>query len=251
MTPASILAKNAELDGLWPLSGRSLAALAAWCDVELTYIPNAVEGSTRCRSETAVVLEHGDTIGGKPLRDQFAALDHNGALHYARTLAGRAEPLREMGVRELHRLVTLRVVADEAGQYTRHRRHTTGSPVALPSPAETIPPMDDLGGWLATPPHNPETAFAAYERLVRIHPFSDGNGRSARLLMNLMLLKAGYPPAIIGPEDRVCYIDILQSLQLADNQGPYREFMADRLDPSLEHHLAMLARGLDHPAPQS
>ena len=252
MSP-SIIAKKAELDRLRPLSGRSLAALAAWYDVELTYSSNAIEGSTLTRSETAVVLEHGITIGGKPLKDHLAALDHNDALRYVRALAERAEKLRETDIRELHRLVTLRADPHEAGQYSNHQRQIVGSAVVLPSPAEIVPLMGDFGRWLALAALTPDTAFIAHERLVTIHPLSDGNGRNARLLMNLVLLKAGYPPAVIGPEHRVGYIEGLQALQLAGDPAPYHQFMAGRLEASLDHHLAMLARGLDHAAsaPQS
>lgn len=97
----------------------------------------------------------------------------------------------------------------------------------------------------------PDVAFTAHERLVTIHPFSDGNGRSARLLMNLVLFKAGYPPVVIGPEHRVDYIDGLQALQLAGNPAPYDEFMAALLEASLDHHLGTLTRGLDQPAAAS
>ncbi len=248
MTPASILAKKAQLDRLRPLSGRSLAALAAWYDVELTYTSNAIEGSTLTRSETAIVLEHGITVGGKPLKDHLAALDHNDALHYIRTLANRTEPLRERDVREVHRLATLRADPREAGQYSTHQRQIVGSPLKLPSPAEIVPLMGDFGRWLAVAVATPDTAFTAHERLVTLHPFSDGNGRSARLLMKLVLLRAGYPPLVIGPEHRAEYIDALQSSQLAANPVPYGQFMSERLEASLDHHIAMLTRGLDQTA---
>ncbi len=248
MIPDSILARKLELDRLRPLSAGSLAALAAWYDVELTYSSNAIEGSTLTRSETAIVLLHGITVGGKPLRDHLAALDHNDALHHVRALAGRAEPLREGDVRETHRLVTLRADPREAGQYSRHQRQTVGSPLLLPSPAEIVPLMGDFGRWLAGAAASPEAAFAAHERLVTIHPFSDGNGRTARLLMNLVLLRAGYPPVVIGPEHRIEYIDALQAWQLAGDRSPYGRFMSARLEASLDHHLAMLTRGLDQAA---
>jgi Fic family protein len=81
--------------------------------------------------------------------------------------------------------------------------------------------------------------------LVTIHPFSDGNGRTARLLMNLVLLKGGYSPVVIGPEHRAAYIDSLQALQLGRDPAFYRDFMTERLEAGLDHTLAMLNRGLD------
>jgi Fic family protein len=100
--------------------------------------------------------------------------------------------------------------------------------------------MGEFVAWLAAAPAGPETAFAAHARLVAIHPFSDGNGRSARLLMNLLLMQAGYPPLVIAPEQRAAYIDALQALQLREDALPHCAFMTERLAASLDHHLAML-----------
>ena len=240
-----IARKKAELDRLRPLSGKSLAALSSWYDVELTYTSNAIEGNTLTRSETAIVLEKGLTIGGKPLKDHLEAIGHKDALDYVRALAARDEPVREGDVRAIHRLVMRRVDPDEAGRYSGHQRQILGSTLVLPSPAEIPALMGDLGQWLAKAPPTPETAFTAHEGLVTIHPFSDGNGRTARLLMNLVLLKGGYPPVVIGPEHRAAHIDSLQALQLGRDPALYRDFMTERLEAGLDHTLAMLNRGLD------
>jgi Fic family protein len=229
-----------RLDRLRPLSAQSLAALAAWYDVELTYSSNAIEGNTLSRSETAIVLEKGITIGGKPLKDHLEALGHRDALHLVRALASAGERVREIDIREIHRLIQTRVDSEEAGRYSRHQRMIAGSPLVLPTPAEIPALMGDFVAWLAAAPVGYETAFEAHARLVAIHPFSDGNGRTARLVMNLVLMRAGYPPVVIGPEHRVAYIDALQALQLRNDPNPYQRFMAERLEASLDHHLAML-----------
>lgn len=235
--------KKARLDRLRPLSPKSLDALATWYDVELTYTSNAIEGNTLSRSETAIVLEKGITIGGKPLKHHLEALGHRDALGFARTLATAGEKVRETDIREIHRLIISRIDPEEAGRYSTHQRAIAGSALVLPSPAEIPPLMGDFAAWLATAPAGPETAFEAHARLVAIHPFSDGNGCTARLLMNLLLMQAGYPPVVIGPENRVAYIDALQGLQLKGDPEPYRRFMVERLEASLDHHLQMLERG--------
>jgi Fic family protein len=234
--------RKERLDRLRPLSPQSLDALAAWYDVELTYSSNAIEGNTLTRSETAIVLEKGITIGGKPLKDHLEAIGHRDALHFVRALAAAGESVREIDIREIHRLILARIDPEESGRYSRQQRFIAGSPLALPSPAEIPALMGDFAAWLATAPAGPDTAFAVHGRLVAIHPFSDGNGRTARLLMNLMLLQAGYPPIVIGPEHRLAYIEALQALQLENNPQPYQRFMAERLEASLDHHLAMLER---------
>ena len=239
-----IAEKKAELDRLRTLSRKTLAALAAWYDVELTYTSNAIEGNTLTRNETAIVLEKGITIGGKPFKDHLEALGHKDALDYVRALADRAETLREIVVREIHRLVTARVDRDEAGRYSQHQHMIAGSPMMLPSPAEIPALMGDFARWLASAEPSLEAAFAAHARLVVIHPFGDGNGRTARLLMDLILLKGGYPPVVIGPEHRPAYIDSLQALQVVRDERPYEAFMCDRLEASLDHHLEVLRRGL-------
>ena len=201
--------QKAALDALRPLPAGTLRALDHWYDVELTYTSNALEGNTLTRGETAIVLEKGITVSGKPLKDHLEATGHQSALDYMRALAGTAEPVREMDVRNLHRLVMQALSPDEAGRYSDHGRTISGSPLLLPSPAELPALMGDFGQWLLrTDPKadpGPEAAFDAHERLVTIHPFSDGNGRTARLLMNLLLLKAGYPPLVLLPETRPAY----------------------------------------------
>jgi Fic family protein len=240
-----------ELDRLRPLSPQTLAALAAWYDVELTYSSNAIEGNTLTRSETALVLEKGITIGGKPLKDHLEAIGHRDALHFVRTLAAAGEPVREVDIREIHRLVTARVDPEEAGRYSTHQRMFAGSPLVLPMPAEIPALMGKFAAWLAAAPARPETAFEAHARLIAIHPFSDGNGRTARLLMNLLLIQTGYPPLVVAPERRAAYIDALQALQLRADPAPYRDFMTERLSASLDHHLAMLRRASTLPIQNS
>ncbi len=106
--------------------------------------------------------------------------------------------------------------------------------------------MSDFGHWLAATEPAPESAFEAHLRLVSIHPFSDGNGRTARLLMNLLLLKAGYPPVIIGPEDRTQYIESLEAAQAGGGRELYEEFMYGRLEASLDKHLEFVGRTPPH-----
>lgn len=240
-----IAARKAELDQLRPAAAKSLAALSSWYDVELTYTSNAIEGNTLTRMETALVLERGVeglTISGKPLKDHLEAVGHHDALGYVRTLAGTAEPVREVDVRAIHRLVMERLEPAEAGKYSDHERFIKGSSVILPSPGEIGPLMSDFGQWLLRTPASPECAFEAHARLVTIHPFSDGNGRTARLLMNLLLMKDGYPPVVIGPEHRLSYLDSLQKLQTESDAGPYTEFLYSRLAASLDYHLTVLKR---------
>jgi len=241
MSPTGdIAALKARLDSLRPLSAGGLAALEAWYDVELTYTSNAIEGNTLTRSETAVVVEKGLTVAGKPLADHLEALDHRDALAYVRGLAASGEVLRENDVREIHRLVLMRSAPTEAGRYSGHQRAVAGSRVRFPAPALIAPAMADLASWLASSEATPETAFEAHYRLVTIHPFADGNGRTARLLMNLLLIRAGYPPVVIGPEQRVANLDVLEARQLGGPAAPYEHFLRERLRAALADYVDRL-----------
>ena len=241
--PETITAKRAELDTLRPLSARSRAELDHWYDIELTYTSNALEGNTLTRSETAIVLEKGITVSGKQLKDHLEAIGHRDALVYVRELAGVQQPIRELDVRNIHKLVLQKVDAEEAGRYSSHQRFISGSSLALPSPAEIPSRMGDFARWLEAVPAGPEAAFDAHEALVTIHPFSDGNGRAARLLMNLLLLRSGFPPVVLRPEERPAYHDSLEAVQLRGDRNSYYLFLYGRLEASLDHYLQIIKRG--------
>src|SRR5215470_16972024 len=114
--------KKMELDRLRPLSGGALAQLQQFFDVELTYTSNAIEGNTLTLRETAEVIEHGITVGGKTLRDHLEAIDHYDAVQWMRELAGQTAPIGEGVVCELHRRIVLRSQPQIAGIYSRHPR---------------------------------------------------------------------------------------------------------------------------------
>ena len=244
--------RKAALDALRPLSTETTAALDRWYDVELTYTSNALEGNTLTRSETAIVLEKGITVSGKPLKDHLEATGHRDALGCMRELANGPDPVRETDIRNLHRLVLAQVAPAEAGKYSSHERTITGSAAVLPSPTEIPPLMAELVAWLAGAGHVPETAFDAHERLVAIHPFSDGNGRTARLLMNLLLLRQGYPPLVILPEQRRAYHDRLEAVRVEDDRAGYHDFLYECLLASLERMLRVIhAPGFETRGPAS
>jgi Fic family protein len=238
----SIAAQKKRLDELRPLSPKALANLEHYYDIELTYTSNAIEGNTLSPVETTLVIEQGITVGGKPLKDHLEALDHYDAIRYVRELARQETPLTESDVRNLHKLVMQRSVPNIAGQYAdlpRYVRTETGR-YSFPSPAEVPALMGDFAAWIATAPNTPDTAFTAHRRLVDIHPFNDGNGRTARLLMNLVLIRGGYPPVAVRPEDRLEYIRSLQQQQAGQGAESFNALLYRRLDATLGEYLSAL-----------
>ena len=238
----TIAAKKERLDRLRPLSREALSNLEHYYDVEITYASNAIEGNTLSAVETTLVIEKGITISGKPLKDHLEALDHYDAMRYVRALARETGVLTESDIRNLHRLVMLRSRPDIAGEYAnlpRYVRTETGQH-DFPSPAEVRALMGDPAGWLRSAAIAPETAFTAHRRLVDIHPFNDGNGRTARLVMNLILIRAGYPPVAVRPEDRLAYIRALQQSQAGQGSEAFDALLYERLDATLDEWLRAL-----------
>ena len=145
-------------------------------------------------------------------------------------------------MRNLHRLVVQRSRPDIAGRYAglpRFVRTETGR-YSFPSPAEIPALMGDFAHWLGAAPATPQTAFTAHRRLVDIHPFNDGNGRTARLLMNLVLIRGGYPPIAVRPEDRAAYIRALQQAQAEQGSESLDQLLYERLDATLGEYLSAL-----------
>jgi len=196
-------------------SPEALARLEHHYDIELTYTSNAIEGNTLSAVETTLIIEKGIAVGGKPLSDRLEALDHYDAIRYVRELDGMKRPSPKVTFaiftawsckgpprRLLVSTRFLRVrVPTETGRHT------------FPSPPEIPALMNDFARWLVSAGNAPDVAFAAHMRLVDIHPFNDGNGRTARLLMNLILIRSGYPPIAVRPEDRPEYIRALHQEQ--------------------------------------
>lgn len=238
----SIATKKKHLDELRPLPPKALADLEHYYDIELTYTSNAIEGNTLSAVETALVIEKGITVGGKPLKDHLEALDHYDAIRCVRELALQERPIVESDVRNLHKLVMQRSAPEIAGQYADLPRfvRTEAGRYAFPSPAQVPALMGDFAGWIALARNTPETAFDAHRRLVDIHPFNDGNGRTARLLMNLVLIRGGYPPVAVRPQDRLEYIHSLQEEQAGGGAGRFNTLLYGRLDETLSEYLNAL-----------
>ena len=243
---ASIQTKKAALDQQRPLAEAALRQLQKYFDVELTYTSNAIEGNTLTHRETAEVIEHGITVGGKALKDHLEALDHYEAVLWMRQLAGQSARIGEDTVCELHRRIVARSEPQIAGVYSPHRR-VAGSPMVFPNPVKVPELMQAFGRELESSLATPDTAFDAHFRLTAIHPFSDGNGRTARLLMNLLLIRGGYPPVAVRPEDRKPYLETLEHGSLTQDLRPFQAFMHARLDATLGEYLSAVQEALPEP----
>jgi cell filamentation protein, protein adenylyltransferase len=155
-------------------------------------------------------------------------------------VAAAATRIGESTICELHRRIVARSQPEIAGIYSQLPRRVVGSPVIFPNAAKIPQLMEEFGAWLTAAPFSPTAAFEAHFRLTAIHPFGDGNGRTARLLMNLLLIRGGYPPIAVRPEDRKRYLDALERGSLAEDLMPFQTFMHERLDATLAEYLSAL-----------
>ncbi len=208
--------------------------------IEITYTSNALEGNTLSAGETALVIEHGITIGGKPLKDHLEAIDHSQALNWVFELSKHTQvSISQIDIRNLHKLVMAQSKPDISGRYADRARftNTDEGEYLFPSPVEITPLMDDFALWLQAAPNVPDTAFEAHRRLVAIHPFNDGNGRTARLLMNLILLRAGYRAIAIRPSDRAAYIAALENGHSTKNYNKLNMLLYKILERTLDLYI--------------
>jgi Fic family protein len=230
-----------QLDNVRPLDMRALDDLNRHYDIHITYTSNALEGSALTHGETATVIEKGITVGGKTLKDHLAVVDHYDAMKWMRGVASSNAMLSEMIIRELHRRIVMRSDPTIGGQYADVPRRAIGSQTIYPNPGKIPSLMADLATKLQRSPPDVETALTAHLGLASIHPFRDGNGRVARLMMNLIYIRGGYPPVSIGPEIRVQYIEALEAHQTGQDESLYPVFMKAQLIATLKDYLSVVA----------
>jgi Fic family protein len=200
--------KKAQLDALRPLPAAAVSRLNEQLTLEWIYNSNAIEGSTLTLRETQLILEAGLTIGGKSLREHFEVINHKDAIDYVEALISENALMTPFHVRQIHRLLLVRIDDENAGQYRKLPVRIVGTRHRPPETWQLPGLMDEWANWLNGPAstmHAVERAALAHHRLVAIHPFIDGNGRTARLVMNLLLMLEGYPPTIIMRVNRRQY----------------------------------------------
>lgn len=208
-----------QIDAQRPLSPHLLKQIKEYYRIGLTYTSNALEGNSLTESETKIVLEEGITIGGKRIAEHLEAIGHSDAYEHLYALV-RTKDITITDLKRLHHLFYFRIDEHHAGVYRSERAIITGSQYALPHPDALDTLMEQCMAnirALRAEKHPVHAAALAHKEFVFIHPFVDGNGRVARLLMNLILLQEGYEIALIPPIIRSAYISALEKAHTDDS----------------------------------
>jgi len=213
---------KAELNARRPLPPHTLKTLHDHWVLEWTYNSNAIEGNTLTLKETKVVLE-GITIGGKSMREHFEVINHKEAIDYVEAVIAGDEVFSERVIKAIHQLVLKNIDSSNAGAYRHENVLIAGAEHRPPDFLHVPEQMADLvQAYHDFTGHPIERAARLHVDFVKIHPFVDGNGRTARLLMNFDLMKAGFLPVIFQASDRLAYYEALDK---AHTQNDYQDFL--------------------------
>ena len=235
-----ITAKQKKVQAHRPLPPELIRNLDDWFKIELTYTSNAIEGNTLTRQETALVVEKGLTVAGKSLTEHLEAVNHAQALDFIKNLSRqKRKNLTEKDILALNHTILSKIDDTNAGRYRSVPVRIAGSTVVMPNPMKLPVLMENFMTWLhgKNSGHPATIAADAHFKFVSIHPFTDGNGRTARLLMNLLLMQEGYSPALIRKEDRLAYINAIEKGQLHGEMNDYYQIIYRSIERSLDIYL--------------
>ena len=251
---------KARLDRARPLPPVTAESLHQDLALRYTYNSNAIEGNSLTLIETKVVLEHGLTCGGKPLKDHLEVIGHQEAIGFIEALSQSPAPLDERTLKDIHSLVLRGVDHRNAGRWRDRNVFISGAKHTPPDIMQVPEKMEEFFDWCAGEAARKlstiERAARIHADFVNIHPFIDGNGRTARLIMNLELIKAGFPLAILPVEERFAYYDALEIIATTGDYVPFVSQVAALVDKGFEPYsialgydqgVALDPRMLSHP----
>lgn len=234
--------KKAQLDAMRPLPKYTLKSLREKLLLEWTYNTNAIEGNTLTINETKIVLE-GITVGGKTMREHLEVINHRNAITYVEEIVKKEEPLSEWQIKNLHRLVLKGIDDDYAGVYRDQQVLIAGAKHTPPAHYLIQEKMEQMMKWYneeALQLHPVVRGAMLHAIFVGIHPFIDGNGRTSRLLLNLELMKDGYPPVIIKVENRLAYYEALDQAHTTEKYDDFIRLVEREVEDSLHIYLNVL-----------
>jgi len=236
-----VLEKKKKLISLRPLNKEQLKLIKEQVGIEYIHNSTAIEGNTLSLNETRLILEEGITISGKSLREHLDVINQKDAILWIEEFIKKRAKIRESDIIELHRLTLKGISNYWAGKYKTSQNRILGSKSKTTPPYKVHTEMEKLIYEIENNKKFDIIELAAYahHELVRIHPFVDGNGRTARLLMNLILMRNGYPPIVILNKERKKYFDTLEKAHFG-NFKDFFDFIARAVERSLNLYLNAL-----------
>lgn len=213
--------------------------------VEFLYESNRIEGNTLTLRETQLVINEGMTISGKSMREHLEAINHKEAILFIEDLVTQKMELSEYVLKQIHGIVLYGIDRENAGVYRKLPVAIAGSKHLPPQPYLLQDLMEDYFRFYELHRNDLHPVILAaemHERLVSIHPFIDRNGRTSRLIMNLILLQHGFPLAIIGGdyESRMAYYDALEKVQTEDDKQSFILLIAEKVLSGLDRYINIL-----------
>lgn len=239
------------LDSFRPLGRAHLENIQGAFDVEYTYNSNGIEGNTLTLNETAMVVQHGITIGGKSMREHLEAINHQEAIAYIREIVQDDIPLTESVLKAIHGLILRGIDRENAGRYRNVPVRIQGSSHVPPQPFLVPKAMEEyFATYEAEKAETHPVILAAdmHERLVTIHPFIDGNGRTARLVMNLILLRHGYVIASLSSKQelRRTYYQALETKNTTGDSAPFHRLILQTEKDGLLRYLDCMTPDIEN-----
>lgn len=219
-----------------------VARFARSFDVEYAHNSTAIEGNTLSLIQTKVILEDGLSVGGKTLREIYEVANHDRAFSYVKRAVAEGRLLDEEMLKDIHALLMENIM--DGGVYRNVEVRITGAGFRPPAPQEMF---QQMRWFFADMPRQREKLNAiewaawTHAEFVRIHPFPDGNGRTARMLMNLQLLTEGFQPISIAKEERLAYYEALEAYAVRGELAPFAEMVAAPEEARLDEYLAAFA----------
>jgi Fic family protein len=238
--------KKGAIDKARPLPKIVLDKLTEYLDIEWTYNSNAIEGNTMTRQETMLILKEGLTISGKSMNEHLEVTNHKNAIDYLDELLRKVEPITQADIKKIHSFILEGIKNQYAGRYRDVEVYISGSTYTPPLPGKLPDLMLEFSRWMVDRQerkdlHPVKLAAQAHFKLVDIHPFIDGNGRTARLLMNFILMKYGYPIAVFEceTEKRKAYYSALDLGHKGD-LSPFEAMVAQYVNETADKYLASI-----------
>lgn len=242
--------KKLILDKYRPLSPTQVKSLKTLFDVDFTFNSTAIEGNTLTLQETRIVLMDGITIGGKTTREHLEVINHKEAIDYIESIVHKKpQELSKNDLLNIHSIILRGIDTANAGKYRNvpvYIRQKNGEIYKFCDPLFVKDEMDTFFNWLISAHNLHPVWFAAevHTRFVTIHPYVDGNGRTARLLMNLSLLQSGYVPSIFKVAKRTEYLDAIEEWQNSANKEPLVKMIADSVNESLDLYIETIEKNV-------